>query len=61
MTAVSQPLSREQARAKCEEAAEMLLDKHAPDGDWEWIDDKRLCVYNAAGAPFATLHMEELQ
>jgi hypothetical protein len=58
---VSKPLDVKQARAKCEEAAEMLLDKYAPGGDWRWIDDRRLCVYTALGNPFATLHIEDLQ
>lgn len=55
----SAPLTAEAARAKCEEAADVLASQHG--GFWHWIDEKRVRVYKPDGAPFATLHMEPLQ
>lgn len=55
----SGPLSAEAAKAKCEEAAEILASQHG--GFWNWIDSTRLRVYKSSGDPFATLHVEPLQ
>jgi hypothetical protein len=57
---VSAPLDEDVARERCEEAAEMLVNKHARGGSWRWTDARSLCVYRADGAPFATLSMEAL-
>lgn len=58
---VSAPLSADAARGKCEEAAAMLIGKHAVGGHWQWLDDKRLRVYHANGDAFLTLSIEALQ
>lgn len=58
---VSEPLDAEKARAKCVEAAEMIIDKHAPGGFYHWIDGDRLRVYRRDGAAFLTLKIEALQ
>lgn len=58
---VSEPLSAEAARGKCEEAAAMIISKHAPGGHWQWLDAYQLRVYTAKGDAFLTLHIETLQ
>lgn len=58
---VSAPLDAAQARAKCEEAAAMIILKHEPGGLWQWLDDKRLRVYKANGDALLTLQIEALQ
>jgi hypothetical protein len=58
-TLVSKPLSAEAARAKCEEAADVIVARKG--GHWDWLDDRRLRVYEPNGDPFATLHLESLQ
>ena len=58
---VSSPLDAEQARDKCQEAADMIVEKHVVGGFWHWIDSTRLRVYKADGQPFLTLHIEALQ
>jgi hypothetical protein len=59
---VSGPLDTvEQARLKCEEAANMLVAKHSPGGFWNWIGPERLRVFHADCTPFLTLEIESLQ
>ena len=57
---VSAPLDEAAARERCEEAADMLVHKHAHGGSWRWTDARTLCVYRADGAAFATLNIEAL-
>lgn len=58
---LSGPLDAEEAKAKCVEAAEMLVSKHAPGGFWHWIGSDRIRIYKANGAPLLTLQIEALQ
>lgn len=56
---VSNPLSETQARATCEEAADAVVARNG--GHWEWLDERRLCVYSPLGELFATFHMDQMQ
>jgi hypothetical protein len=56
---VSQPLSANEARAKCEHAADMIVNKHG--GYWKWIGARHLRVFKDNGDAFLTLHIEALQ
>ena len=59
---VSGPLNtRAEARAKCVEAAEMIIAKHAPGGFYHWVGLDRVRVYKANGDSFLTLEIEALQ
>lgn len=58
---VSEPLDESQARTKCEEAADMIVAKHAPGGHWRWLDHRHLRVYTVRGDAFLTLKIEALQ
>jgi hypothetical protein len=58
----SGPLNtKEEVRAKCIEAAEMIIAKHAPGGFWHWLGNERIRVYKANGESMLTLEIEALQ
>lgn len=49
----------EAARAKCEEAAESLVQTFG--GSWKWLNERMLRVYTVGGISMATLHVETHQ
>lgn len=56
---VSAPLSARDARAKCEEAANIIIARYG--GSWEWLNGTHLRVWTVDGAPFMTLKIEAIQ
>lgn len=50
-----------EARAKCVDAANMIVAKHVPGGFWRWLDSDHLRVYKAGGEPLLTLKIEAMQ
>jgi hypothetical protein len=47
-------------KLRMEDAAKGICSR-TPGATWEWINAKALRIWNAAGAPIVTLHLEKLQ